>query len=79
MKEYQKLIQSLHEAAPLLEPNTAELIADFILYDRRRIIEPLIIHNKFLEQNPLAKQMQSHAADMAINQTLSNAGIGQEG
>lgn len=48
------------------KPVTAEMLADFIIEDRKRIVEPLVKYNKCYP---------SYAAMKAINHTLKNAGV----
>lgn len=61
----EELINKLRSIS-VLTLNEAGIISDFILEDRKRIVDPLVIyHNCY----------PSHASMKAIDQTLKNAGV----
>lgn len=56
-------------------PKTAIMIADIIIKDRRHIVEPLVkLHHEDTMDNLFWMTLMAEA----INQTLLNAGIGED-
>lgn len=57
-----------------LQLEYAENVADIIIEDRKRIVEPLVKYNRDFNSKGKTSYIE---ADKAIDQTLRNAGIGK--
>lgn len=71
MNEREKLIEELLYCYRSLDSIDATLVVDFILSDRRRIVEPLV---KFSNRKENFDTFEMDAA-LAMVETLKNAGL----
>lgn len=70
-------IVSIMTEKPYLEPtiNTASVIADFILTDRARIVEPLVEYKTDFISRFFLKQWQLLQVSKTIDETIKLAGV----